>query len=486
MGKHTGFKEYRRQPMKKDPVADRVKHYKEFEHPFSDDEAKIQGARCMDCGIPFCHSETGCPVDNLIPEFNDLVYRGLWKEASENLHSTNNFPEFTGRLCPAPCESACVLGINEPAVTIKAIERTIADKAWDEGWVHPQPPEKLTGKTVAVVGSGPAGLAAAQQLARAGHSVTVYEREDRLGGLLRYGIPDFKMERRLIDRRIEQMREEGVVFRTNVNVGVTIPAKMLVEEYDAVILAVGSEAPRPLKVPGADLNGVHFAMKYLIGQNRVNAGDHVEDYINAKDKNVIVIGGGDTGSDCIGTANRQGAKAVYQLDYNFEPPVERDPETPWPLWPHIYTTSSSQEEGVERKWQYHTKELVGDKNGNLVALRGNKVIKHSRANIEDIPGTEFEIKADLVFIALGYTHPIHEGLVEELVKEGMKLDGRGNIKAEFGITDGAFETNLPGVYTCGDARRGQSLIVWAISEGRKCAAEVHKDLMSRQPVQRAI
>jgi glutamate synthase (NADPH) small chain len=476
MGDPKGFMKIERSDLTKDSVQERVKHYGEFQRSFSAQDLSDQAARCMDCGVPFCQGETGCPTDNLIPEFNDLAFKGLYKEAIENLHSTNNFPEFTGRLCPAPCESACVLGITDPAVSIKAIERSIVDMAWENGYIQPQPARQKTGNSIAVAGSGPAGLAAAQQLARSGHSVTVFEREDRLGGLLRYGIPDFKMSKSAIDRRIDQMRSEGVVFRTSCNVGVDISLDEILDSFDAFILAIGAEQPRELPVKGRDLKGVHFAMEYLVHSNRKIAGDQVADFIDASGKNVVVIGGGDTGSDCIGTANRQGAKSITQMDYNLEPPEKVNEETPWPLYPHIQRTSSSQEEGVDRQWQYLTKQFVGDDYGNLTGLNGLKVIKHSRSKIEEIDNSEFLIPAELVFIATGYIHPFHNGLVKKLVDRGLDLDSAGNIKSEFGVHAGAYKTNLDKVYSCGDARRGQSLIVWAISEGRKCAAEVHRTL----------
>ena len=475
MGKPTGFKEYKRVEIKKEKPQDRVKHFKEFDKRFSSEDAKLQGARCMDCGIPFCHGDTGCPVQNYIPEWNDLIYKGHWKEALENLHSTNNFPEFTGRLCPAPCESACVLGINEDPVNIKSIERTIIDKGFEEGWVKPRMPHLLSGKSVAVVGSGPAGLAAAQQLVRAGHSVTVFEKNDRIGGLLRYGIPDFKMEKWLIDRRIEQMTFEGVEFRTNVNVGVDVSAKELVDKFDAVILAGGSEQPRDIPIPGRELKGIHFAMEFLPQQNKVNAGDSVEEQISAKGKNVIILGGGDTGSDCVGTSNRQDAKSVTQIELMPQPPQARAESTPWPYWPMKLRTSSSHEEGAVRKWSIITKEFVGNENGEVVGIKGNE-IKFEDGKFEDIPGTEFELKADLVLIAAGFVHPLHEGMIEELKEAGLELDKRGNVKADFGDNENAHATSMDKVFACGDMRRGQSLIVWAIAEGRKCAAAVHKTL----------
>jgi glutamate synthase (NADPH) small chain len=476
MGKPTGFKEYKRASLRKQLVEERVKHFNEFEFDFSEEEAKIQGARCMDCGIPFCHGDTGCPVENLIPEWNDLVYKGHWREAIENLHSTNNFPEFTGRLCPAPCESACVLGINEDPVSIKAIEKTIIDRGFSEGWVKPKLPKNLTGKKVAVVGSGPAGLAAAQQLARSGHSVIVFEKNDRLGGLLRYGIPDFKMEKYLIDRRIEQMMAEGVEFRTNINVGVSISVKDLVENYDAVVLAGGSEKPRDIPMPGRELKGIHFAMEFLPLQNKVNAGDVIDNQILAAGKNVVIIGGGDTGSDCVGTSNRQGAKSVTQLELLSQPPLERAEFTPWPYYPLMLRTSSSHEEGAFRKWSINTRKFIGNEKGEVSALQCVEC-KMENGKIIDIPGTEFEIPAELVLIAAGFVHPIHEGMINELKNMGMQLDKRGNVDASYGKYGNAHKTSLDKVFACGDMRRGQSLIVWAISEGRKCAEAVNRSFI---------
>lgn len=475
MGKPTGFKEYKREVPKKDPIAERLRHFKEFEHPFKEETAKTQAARCMDCGIPFCHGDTGCPVENLIPEWNDLVYKGHWKEALENLHSTNNFPEFTSRLCPAPCESACTLGINEPPVSIKHIERTIIDRGFKEGWIMPQLPKELTGKNIAVVGSGPSGLAAAQQLARAGHSVIVFEKNDRLGGLLRYGIPDFKLEKWIIDRRLDQMMAEGVVFKTNVNIGVDVSVKELTEKFDAVILAGGSEKPRDINIPGRELKGIYFAMEFLPLQNKVNGGDEIEDQIVATGKNVVIIGGGDTGSDCVGTSNRQGAKSVTQLEVLPMPPMERAESTPWPYWPLMFRTSSSHEEGADRKFSINTKNFIGNENGEVKALVCNEV-RFENGKLVEVPGTEFEIAADLVLIAAGFVHPVHEGMINELKESGLELDARGNVKAIFGNGENSHSTSLAKVFACGDMRRGQSLIVWAISEGRKCAAAVHKAL----------
>ncbi len=473
MGKPTGFKEYKREVLKKQSPQDRLKHFKEFEKPFTEEQAKMQGARCMDCGIPFCHGDTGCPVQNYIPEWNDLIYKGHWKEALENLLSTNNFPEFTGRLCPAPCETACVLGINEPAVSIKSIERTIIDKGFENGWVKPKPPKFFTGKTVAIVGSGPSGLAAAQQLARLGHTVTVFEKNDRVGGLLRYGIPDFKMEKHLIDRRVEQMEAEGVVFKTSVNVGIDLPVNELVDGYDAIVLAGGSEKPRDLSIPGRELKGVHFAMEFLPQQNKINAGDIVKDIITAEGKDVVIIGGGDTGSDCVGTANRQGAKSVTQIELLPQPPEKRSASTPWPFWPMMLRTSSSHEEGVSRKWSISTKEFIANKKGEVAALKCCRV-EFQNGKLAEIPFSGFEIAADLVLIAAGFVHPVHEGLIAQLQELGLELDNRGNVKAGFGDSPDAHTTTVSKVFACGDMRRGQSLIVWAIAEGRKCAKAVHE------------
>jgi len=479
MGKPTGFMEYERLSLHREAIEKRVKHYKEFESSFTQKDAKTQGARCMDCGIPFCHGDTGCPVENYIPEWNDLIYKGHWQEALDNLHSTNNFPEFTGRLCPAPCESACVLGINANPVSIKAIEKTIIDHGFSSGWVTPRLPLELTGKKVAVIGSGPAGLAAAQQLARFGHSVTVYEKNDKIGGLLRYGIPDFKLEKHYIDRRLEQMKAEGVNFLTSCNVGVDISIKELLDQYDSIILAGGCEHPSDISIPGRNLKGIHFAMEYLPQQNRVNAGESLQNQISAKNKNVIIIGGGDTGSDCVGTANRQRALSITQLELLPQPPAKRSESTPWPYWALMLRTSSSHEEGVVRKWSINTKEFKGNDKGEVTALHCIKV-KMENGKIVDIPTSDFELPADLVLIAAGFVHPVKNGLISELVESGMELDARGNVNAKFGDEEDTFKTNLDKVYTCGDMRRGQSLVVWAISEGRKCAASVHKALMAEK------
>ena len=476
MGKPTGFMEFKKAYLKKEDAKERVKHFSEFDSPFSKIDAKLEGARCMDCGIPFCHGDTGCPVQNYIPEWNDLIYKGHWEDALNNLHSTNNFPEFTGRLCPAPCETACTLGINDEPVSIKAMERTIIDRGFAEVWVKPRLPLVLSGKSVAIVGSGPAGLAAAQQLVRAGHKVTVFEKNDRIGGLLRYGIPDFKLEKNIIDRRLEQMSIEGVEFKTNVNVGKDISAKELIEKFDAVILAGGSEKPRDIQIPGRELKGIYFAMEYLTQQNKINAGGKVKDQINAQGKNVVVLGGGDTGSDCVGTANRQGAKSVTQIELLPQPSDKRPDNTPWPYWPMILRTSSSHEEGAERKWSINTKSFKGNKKGEVTILVCNE-IKFENGKIIDVPETEFQLQADLVLIAAGFIHPETKGLIDELVKLGLELDSRENVKAEFGDEDNAHATSVNKVFACGDMRRGQSLIVWAIAEGRKCAAAVHKSLV---------
>ncbi|MCP5503043.1 MAG: glutamate synthase subunit beta [Leptospiraceae bacterium] len=475
MGKPTGFIEYEREYIESLPPEERVTNYKEFERSYSEEKAKIQAARCMDCGIPFCHSETGCPVDNLIPEFNDLVYNQRWKDALDKLHSTNNFPEFTGRLCPAPCEGACTVGLISKPVSIKGIERTIIDRGFSEGWVVPVVPETRTNKKVAIVGSGPAGLACAQQLARVGHSVVVYEKADRPGGLLRYGIPDFKMEKWLIDRRVTQMEAEGVIFKNNVHVGVDISADDLLKDYDAVVLAMGSEKPRDLTIPGRDLKGIHFAMEFLSLNNKKVAGDSV-DIIDAKGKNVIVIGGGDTGSDCVGTSNRHGAKSVTQIELFPEPPAERDPSTPWPLYPKMLRTSSSHQEGVNRQWSVNTLGFKGNDRREVISIHGNRV-EFVNGKFQPIPGTEFEWPADLVFLAMGFVHPVREGLLNQLSEKGLQLSQAGNVQASFGTGSGSFQTGAQKVFACGDVRRGQSLIVWAISEGRKCANQVHEMLM---------
>ncbi|HLU96831.1 MAG TPA: glutamate synthase subunit beta [Thermobifida alba] len=443
------------------PVDIRLQDWREVHEDFDRGTLIRQASRCMDCGIPFCHN--GCPLGNLIPEWNDLVYRHDWREAVERLHATNNFPEFTGRLCPAPCESACVLGINQPAVTIKNVEVSIIDRAWEEGWVRPRPPARRTGKRVAVVGSGPAGLAAAQQLTRAGHTVTVYERADRIGGLLRYGIPEFKMEKRHLDRRLAQMRAEGTEFRTGVDVGVDLTVEQLRADTDAVVLAGGATAWRDLPVPGRDLNGIHQAMEYLPLANRVQEGDFAAPPVTAEGKHVVVIGGGDTGADCVGTAHRQGAASVTQLEIMPKPPTTRPDSQPWPTMPLLYKVTSAHEEGGQRLYSVNTLEFLGDDEGNVRALRMVDV-NRTDSGFEPVPGTEREIPAQLVTLALGFLGPQREGLLEQL---GVELDGRGNVKRDAG-----YATSVEGVFCAGDMGRGQSLIVWAIAEGRSAAAAV--------------
>jgi glutamate synthase (NADPH/NADH) small chain len=480
MGKITGFLEHARLEEPHEAKESRKKHYREFTLRLDDKDAGVQGARCMDCGIPFCMS--GCPVNNIIPDFNDLVYRQDWKAAIETLHSTNNFPEFTGRVCPAPCEEACVLRINDDPVGIKSIEHAIIDKAWEEGWVRPQPAAHRTGKKVAVVGSGPAGLACAQQLGRAGHDVTVFEKSDRIGGLLRYGIPDFKLDKGTIDRRLEQMREEGVKFRPGVFIGKQAPGKGigndsrtnlaptdLMAKFDAVVLAGGAEQPRDLPIPGRDLDGIHFAMEFLPLQNKRVAGDHGVRDLWATGKHVVVIGGGDTGSDCVGTSNRHGAKSVSQFELLAMPPdVERNPV--WPYWPTRLRTSSSHEEGVKRDWSVATKAFLGE-GGKVRALKTVKLDWSSGKPVE-IPGSEVEMPADLVLLAMGFVSPL-QSMIEEF---GVQKDARGNARAD---TEGerAYATSVPKVFAAGDTRRGQSLVVWAIREGRQCARAVDEFLM---------
>ena len=464
MGKVTGFLEFDRYEQHYAPVADRVRHFNEFLIPLDESTLRQQGARCMDCGIPFCH--TGCPVNNIIPDWNDLVYHDQWREAIEVLHSTNNFPEFTGRLGPAPCEEACTLNIDDAPVTIKSIESAIADRAWQEGWVVPDVPAARTGKRVAVVGSGPAGMACAQQLARAGHDVTLFEKNAKAGGLLRYGIPDFKMAKHLIDRRVSQMEAEGVSFRTGTHVGVDLETGELARDYDAVVLAGGSEKARDLPVEGRDLRGVEFAMDFLSRQNRRFSGESLGEgeEISAAGKHVVVIGGGDTGSDCIGTSFRQGAVSVTQLEILPMPPEKPDKATSWPLWPLRLRTSSSQAEGAGREWSVATNRLSGT-DGAVSILHAVRLDERMR----EIPGTEFELKAELVLLAMGFVHPIHEGMVDEF---GVDLDPRGNVLAD---TDN-YATTQPKVFAAGDMRRGQSLVVWAIREGRQCARAVDEFL----------
>ena len=481
MGKLTGFMEIERIEEGYKPVADRLKNYKEFVIGLDDAQANKQAARCMDCGTPFCNNS--CPVNNIIPDFNDLVYRGDWKQAIDTLHSTNNFPEFTGRICPAPCEAACTLNVNDEAVGIKSIEHAIIDRAWHEGWVKPQPALIKTGKKVAVVGSGPAGMAAAQQLARVGHDVTLFEKNDRIGGLLRYGIPDFKMEKSHIDRRAEQLTAEGVMIRTSVLVGdmpkdskitnwakETISAGQLQKDFDAVLLTGGSEQSRDLQVPGRDLDGIHFAMEFLPQQNKVNAGDKLKGQLRADGKHVIVIGGGDTGSDCVGTSNRHGAASVTQFEVMPEPPVEENRPLTWPNWPLKLRTSSSHEEGCERVFSISTQEFVGEK-GKVTGLKTVQV-EFKDGKLVDVPGSEQVLKADLVLLAMGFVNPV----ATILDVFGVDKDARGNAKASTDFT-GGYSTNVPKVFAAGDMRRGQSLVVWAIREGRQAARAIDEFLM---------
>ncbi|MBC7513694.1 MAG: glutamate synthase subunit beta [Herminiimonas sp.] len=480
MGKITGFMEFQRLKEASEAPQTRTTHYKEFLLHLSDEDAKVQGARCMDCGIPFCNA--ACPVNNIIPDWNDLVYNGNYREALDNLHSTNNFPEFTGRICPAPCESACTLTINSDSVGIKSIEHFIIDKGWENNWVVPLPAAVKTGRKVAIVGSGPAGMAAAQQLARAGHDVTVFEKSDRIGGLLRYGIPDFKMEKTHIDRRVEQMRAEGVTFRTGVMVGKDFPAHVnnwatetispehLSAEFDAVVMAGGAEVPRDLPVPGRELNGVHFAMDFLPLQNKVYAGDRIADQILASGKHVVVIGGGDTGSDCVGTSNRHGATSVAQFELMPQPPDQENTSLVWPYWPTKLRTSSSHEEGCDRDWAVATKRLEGT-NGKVEKLVAARV-EWKDGKMQEVPGSEFTMKADLVLLAMGFVSPV----AQVLEAFGVEKDARGNVRA---TTDGkgCYQTSAGKVFVAGDMRRGQSLVVWAIREGRQCARAVDEFLM---------
>jgi glutamate synthase (NADPH/NADH) small chain len=478
MGKITGFIELQRIQEVAQPVPQRVRHWREFILALTDDAASKQGARCMDCGIPFCQS--GCPVNNVIPDWNDLVYRHQWKQALDVLHSTNNFPEFTGRVCPAPCEAACTLNINDDPVGIKSIEHFIIDKGYEEGWVVPQVPKQKTGRRVAVVGSGPAGMACAQQLARAGHDVVLFEKADRIGGLLRYGIPDFKLEKQLIDRRIAQMSLEGVEFRPGVNVGVDIDPRALMEQFDAVALSGGAEQPRDLPIPGRDLAGVHFAMEFLPQQNQIVAGDAVAGQILANDKHVVVIGGGDTGSDCVGTSNRQGAASITQFELLPQPPEAENKPLVWPYWPIKLRTSTSHEEGCDRDWAVATKRFEGrdGKVEKLVAARVQWEKDGSGATrMIEVPGSEFEMKADLVLLAMGFTGPVHAGLLERM---GVARDARSNVKA----TTEDYRTSVDKVFAAGDMRRGQSLVVWAIREGRQCAHAIDAYLMGSSALPR--
>ena len=482
MGKPTGFIELTRVPPPKRPAVHRVQDYAEFYDDWTEQEARGQGARCMNCSVPFCHQ--GCPLGNLIPEWNDLVYRGQWKTALDVLHSTNNFPEFTGRICPAPCEASCVLNINQDPVTIEYIEKAISDRGWDEGWIVPQPPSYRTGKSVAVVGSGPAGLAAAQQLNRCGHSVTVYERADYIGGLLRLGIPEFKLEKRIVQRRVDQMAAEGVVFKTGVHVGKGHPAASLVEQFGAVVLTGGSTHARDLPVPGRELDGIHFAMEYLPQQNRLLEGETVDpaERISAEGKRVVILGGGDTGADCLGTAHRQGAEVVYQLELLPEPPDIRRPNNPWPEWPLILRTSAAHEEGGIRDYNVLTKRFSGS-NDRVETLHGVYVDwgppdETGRPTMIELEDSEFELKTDLVLLAMGFVHPEHDGMLTEL---GVELDGRGNVSA-----DENRMTSTPGIFAAGDMARGQSLVVWALAEGREAARGVDEYLMGSSDLQRVL
>jgi len=464
MGKSTGFLEYAREVPERRPAGERVNDWFEVYSDFAEEKVRTQGARCMDCGVPFCH--TGCPLNNVIPDWNDMVYREHWRDAIRALHATNNFPEFTGRVCPAPCEAACVLGINEPPVTIKVIEKNIVEHAFREGWIRPEPPLVRTGKRVAIIGSGPAGLAAAQQLNRAGHTVTVFEKADRIGGLLRYGIPEFKMEKWVLDRRLEQMGAEGVEFQTNVHAGQTIAGEKLRKDYDAILLAGGAEQPRDLTVPGRELKGIHYAMDFLPQQNKVCAGDEVPGQILATGKRVVIIGGGDTGADCLGTSHRQKATSVHQFEILPMPPADRAPHTPWPLWPLQLRIESSHEEGGNREWSIATQAFSGDEQGRVQKLHAVRI--GPPPGFEPIAGTEFTLDVDLVLLAMGFTGPRPGGLLEQL---GVALDARGNV-----ATNVHYGTNVPGVFAAGDMRRGQSLVVWAIAEGRQAAEGIDRYL----------
>ena len=478
MGKETGFLELDRQDRTYDAPEERLKHYKEFVIPHSKEALTDQASRCMNCGIPYCHN--GCPVNNMIPDWNHLVYEGDWKNALEVLHSTNNFPEFTGRICPAPCEESCTLNLSSQPVTIKSIECAIVDRGWKEGWIEPQIPAEKTGKSVAVVGSGPAGMACAQQLARAGHSVTLFEKNDRVGGLLRYGIPDFKMEKHIINRRLVQMEAEGVILKTSTEVGVDVSMKSLKENFDAIVMSGGAENPRALQIPGAELPEVRQAMEFLTQQNKRNAGDSEEraaprGTLSAKGKNVIVIGGGDTGSDCVGTSNRQGAKSVVQIDIIPEPPEHEDKLLTWPDWPMKLRTSSSPDEGVERDWAVLTKEVIGE-DGKVTGLRCVRA-DWSGGKLEEIPGSDFTLEADLILLAMGFLGPVSAGMVDQ---SGVELTERSNIAAN---TDD-YQTSDEQIWACGDMRRGQSLVVWAIREGRQCARSVDMALMGASDLPR--
>jgi glutamate synthase (NADPH) small chain len=467
MGKVTGFLEYERQTPERRPVSERTHDFFSVYLPFSEDKLQIQGARCMDCGVPFCHA--GCPLNNLIPDWNDMIYRGRWKDAIRALHATNNFPEFTGTVCPAPCEASCVLGIIDPPVSIKAIENAIVEHAFREGWIRPEQPEFRTGRRVAIVGSGPAGLAAAQQLNRAGHNATVFEKADRIGGLLRYGIPDFKLEKSLLDRRLDQLQREGIEFQTRTHVGVDVSMDALKSKFDAILLTGGSEKPRDLNAPGRELKGIHFAMDFLCQQNRRCAGDRVDsnEEILATGRRVVILGGGDTGADCLGTSHRQRALSVHQLEILPMPPAQRAPQTPWPLWPLVLRTESSHEEGGVREWSAATTRFTGDDHGNVTHLHAIRV--GPPPGFEPIPGSEFTLEVDLVLLALGFTGSAANPMFEAF---DIALDPRGNI-----ATDHYYMTSVPGIFASGDMRRGQSLVVWAISEGRQAARTMHQYLM---------
>jgi glutamate synthase (NADPH) small chain len=471
VGNRTGFLEFQRELPTRRPIPERVGDYLEVYNPFPEDKLRAQGARCMDCGIPFCHQ--GCPLGNLIPDWNDLVYRSQWQAAIERLHSTNNFPEFTGKLCPAPCEASCVLGINSDPVTIKQIEASIVERAWNEGWIRPEPPKVKTGKNVAVVGSGPAGLACAQQLARAGHSVTVFERADRIGGLLRYGIPDFKMEKRHLDRRLLQMKEEGVIFAPSTNIGVNVQAQSLIEDFDAICLCGGASQPRDLPIEGRSLDGIHFAMHFLTGQNRLGAGDSLgeTEFVSAHDKNVIIIGGGDTGADCLGTVHRHRCKSVHQFEIVPRPPDDRAVTNPWPQWSNVFRVSSAHEEGGIREYSIKTSRFLGE-DGRVCALETVDVemkSENGKPAFQDVAGSEKVYPADLVLLEMGFTGPERSGMLEQF---GVELDAMGNVKS-----DAAKRTSVSKVFTAGDMARGQSLIVWAIAEGRHAAHAIDEFLM---------